>query len=37
MFRWVHIIDSFASLVRHVCHAICNVFHCPEHFESEEK
>lgn len=37
MFRWVHLIEAIASLVGKICRSICNVFRCPDHFESEEK
>ena len=36
MFKWVHLVDTIASLIRKVCSAVCNVFHCPEHSESED-
>lgn len=33
MFRWVHFIDSIASLVRKICKSICSVFSCSDHKE----
>lgn len=37
MFRWVHLIEALASLVRNVCESICSVFGCPEHSERKDK
>lgn len=35
MFKWVHLVDAIAAIIRKVCSAICTIFHCTEH-ESED-
>lgn len=37
MFKWVHLIASFCTLIRKICGSICNVFNCPEHSKNESE
>lgn len=36
MFKWIHLVDAIASIVRKICSAVCDAFKCPDHNKGDK-